>query len=64
MSDDFTPSANPSTGAASADAQEQTTALTPELVAKVSDRVYALLLRDMKMERERCRYGIESNRGD
>ena len=31
--------------------------LTPELVKAVSERVYALLLADLRLERERARLG-------
>jgi hypothetical protein len=34
----------------------QATALTPELVKQVTERVYALLLADLKIERERQRW--------
>ncbi len=35
------------------------TALTPELVKAITDRVYALLLADLRLERERGR-GIDA----
>ena len=64
MSDELTSYPNASTGAAGVEAQENATDLTQELVAKIADRIYAMLLRDMKIERERGRYSIESNRGE
>ena len=62
MSDELT--SFPSVSTAGADTQEKTTVLTQELVAKIADRIYAMLLHDMKIERERGRYWIESDRGE
>lgn len=64
MSDESRPSSNTSTGTAGAEAQEKAAAQSQELVAKVADRVYAMLMREMKIERERGRYWVESNRGE
>lgn len=35
---------------------------TPELVKKVTDRVYAMLLEDLRIERERYRAPVENRR--
>ena len=64
MSDERTSFAAASTGAAGAETQEKAAALTEELVAKIADRIYAMLVHDMKIERERGRYWIESDRGE
>jgi hypothetical protein len=64
MSDELTSFPGASTGAAVDEAQEKAIALTQELVAKIADRIYAMLLRDMKVERERGRFWIESDRGE
>ena len=64
MSEELNSFPGTSIDAADAAAQEKTTALTQELVAKIADRIYAMLLRDMKIERERGRYWIESDRGE
>ena len=32
-----------------------TEAISPELVSQVADRVYAMLLADLRIEQERCR---------
>ncbi|HUF39601.1 MAG TPA: hypothetical protein VMN57_13840 [Anaerolineales bacterium] len=37
-------------------------ALTPELVKKIADRVYALLLADLRRERERNRISPQRRR--
>jgi len=64
MSDELTSFPTASTGAAGDEIQEKATALTQELVIRIADRIYAMLLRDMKIEHERGRYWIESDRGD
>lgn len=37
-------------------------ALTPELVKKIADRVYALLLADLRRDRERKRFSPQRRR--
>jgi hypothetical protein len=64
MPDELTSLPATSTGATGVEAQDKVTVLTQELVTKIADRIYAMLLRDMKIERERSRYCIESDRGD
>ena len=50
-----TPSQTGSSGTgASNNAGSQTTAITPELVKQVADKVYAMLSRDLMLERERA----------
>lgn len=38
-------------------------AITPELVDEIADRVYAMLVREMNIERERLRRATTSVRG-
>lgn len=64
MADELTSFQSTSIGAAGEETQGETNALTQELVAKIADRIYAMLLRDMKIEHERGRYWIESDPGD
>jgi hypothetical protein len=64
MADERTSFLTASTGAAGDEVQEKAMAVTEELVAKIADRIYAMLVRDMRIERERGRYWIESNRGE
>ncbi len=64
MSDELTSFPGTSTGAAGDEAQEKAIVLTQELVARIADRIYAMLVRDMKIERERGRYWVESDRGE
>jgi len=49
---------------ATVDGQAQESAISQELVEKIADRIYAMLLHEMRSERERGRYWIESNRGE
>lgn len=64
MSDELASFPGASTGATGGETQENATDLTQELVAKIADRIYAMLIRDMKIELERGRYWIESDRGE
>ncbi|MBK6324562.1 MAG: hypothetical protein IPF56_01270 [Chloroflexi bacterium] len=47
------PEQTPASGSEAAG--DKAKALTPEIVQKVSDKVYALLLEDLRLERERKR---------
>ena len=47
------PEQTPASGSEAA--ADKAKALTPEIVQKVSDKVYALLLEDLRLERERKR---------
>jgi len=40
-------------GAAAGKEKEQPGSITPELLAKVTEKVYAMLLADLKLDRER-----------
>ena len=44
---------NQPANAAGENGQGSTAALTPELVREVAEKVYALMLRDLKIDRER-----------
>lgn len=46
---------NQTQGTAASNSSDQPTGLTPEQIRQVVDKVYALLLKDLKIERERSR---------
>jgi hypothetical protein len=56
MSDKQPSQLNPSTRHESAGGQTKNMEITHKLVMEVSDRIYGMLLRELKVERERQRF--------
>jgi hypothetical protein len=45
------------------DLQLQGESMTPDLVREITDKVYALFLADLRIERERCQRGLRKLAG-